>query len=144
MEKILISACLLGKPCRYDGKAKPYERIEALKKKYELIPVCPEMSGGLPTPRLPAEIKDGQVINSKGLDVTREYTRGALETLNLAKEHNITLAILKERSPSCGKGKIYDGSFSGTLTDGNGITAELLIKNGITVLGESEIENLIR
>ena len=144
MEKILISACLLGKPYRYDGKAKPYERIEALKTKYELIPVCPENLGGLPTPRPPAEIQNGRVINKDRIDVTEEYTRGALETLNLAKEHNITLAILKERSPSCGKGKIYDGSFSGTLTDGNGITAELLIKNGITVLGESEIENLIR
>lgn len=144
MEKILISACLLGKPCRYDGKAKPYERIEALKKKYELIPVCPEIYGGLSTPRPPAEIKDGRVVNKVGADVTKEYTRGALETLNLAKEHNITLAILKERSPSCGKGKVYDGSFSGALTDGNGIATDLLIKNGITVLGESAIENLVK
>ena len=144
MEKILVSACLLGKPCRYDGKGKPYERIEALKTKYELIPVCPENLGGLLTPRPPAEIKSGRVINKEGVDVTEEYTLGALETLKLAKEHNITLAILKERSPSCGKGKVYDGSFSKTLIDGNGITAELLIKNGITILGESEIENLIK
>lgn len=142
MEKILISACLLGTPCRYDGEGKPNKSIESLKTKYELIPVCPEVSGGLPTPRPPAELKNGRVINKDGFDVTEEYTCGALKTLALAKEHNITLAILKERSPSCGKGKIYDGSFSKTLIDGNGITAKLLIKNGIKVFGESEIDKI--
>ncbi len=140
MKKILVSACLLGFPCRYDGASKQNEVIDKLKERFELIPVCPETLGGLPTPRPPAEIRDGQVVNKEGFDVTKEYALGALKTLELAKKHNITRAILKERSPSCGKGKIYDGSFSGTLTDGNGITAELLLKNGITVLGESEIE----
>lgn len=144
MEKILVSACLLGEPCRYDGTGKPDKRIEILKEKYELIPVCPEVLGGLLTPRPPAEIKGERVVNKESVDVTKEYTLGAQKTLALFKKHNASFAILKERSPSCGKGKIYDGSFSGNLTDRNGITTNLLLKNGIKVFGESEIENLIK
>ena len=141
MKKLIISACLLGESCRYDGKSKPCEAIEELKKNYHLIPVCPECMGGLPTPRPPAEIQaDGRVVNREGRDVTANYRAGAEATLEIARREGCTLALLKEKSPSCGKGRIYDGSFTGTLTDGNGICAALLTENGIEVLGESEVE----
>ena len=137
MENILVSACLLGVSCRYDGKSKPNEKIIALKDKYNLIPVCPEIMGGLPTPRIPSEICGEKVISENGTDVTKQYRKGAEETLRLAKIFDCKMAILKEKSPSCGYGRIYDGTFSKVLTDGNGITAELLIENGIKILGES-------
>ena len=140
---ILISACLLGVNCRYDGTGIFIEQLHALKKKYHLIPVCPEIFGGLKTPRDPAEIILDKVITKNGEDVTENYKKGANETLKLAKFYDCKLAILKERSPSCGYGKIYDGTFSGMLIDGNGVTAELLIENGITVMGESQIETLL-
>ncbi len=142
MENILISACLLGVACRYDGCRKPLPAsvIGALQQKYRLIPICPEIMGGLPTPRIPAEIQPNRrVLRSDGADVTENYQRGAREALLLAELFGCKLAILKEKSPSCGAGRIYDGSFTGTLTDGDGITAELLRKNGIRVIGESEI-----
>lgn len=138
-EKILVSACLLGLPCRYDGKSKPDERVIALKEKYELIPFCPEVYGELETPRTPSERVGDRVIMCDGKDVTENYKRGAEGALYLCNTLGIKKAVLKERSPSCGKGKIYDGSFEGILTDGNGVTADLLIKSGIEVLGESEI-----
>lgn len=137
MENVLVSACLLGVSCRYDGKSKPNENIIALKDKYNLIPVCPEIMGGLPTPRMPSEICDGRVVSETGEDVTEQYIRGAAETLRLAKMFDCEMAILKENSPSCGYGKRYDGTFSRTLTDGNGVTAEILSKNGIKIFGES-------
>jgi len=136
---VLISACLLGVNCRYDGGSKFMEEIASLKDKYDLIPVCPEIFGGLPTPREPAEIVGDRVITKGGKDVTENYKRGAEEVLKLAKFYHCKLAILKERSPSCGYGKVYDGTFSGSLRDGNGITADLLIKNGLKVIGESDI-----
>lgn len=139
---ILISACLLGVNCRYDGKSKFIEKVDSLKDKHNLIPVCPEIFGGLPTPREPAEIIGDRVLTKKGKDVTENYKRGAEEVLKLAKFFDCKLAILKERSPSCGYGKIYDGTFSGRLKDGNGVTAKLLIENGIKVIGESEIMDL--
>lgn len=139
---ILVSACLLGCPCRYDGKSKPHESILALLKEHTLIPVCPEQMGGLATPRPPAERKDGGVFTENGGDVTEQYRRGAEEALHLAKLYGCTCAVLKERSPSCGSGQVYDGSFSRTLVAGDGVTAALLKANGITVLGESEVENL--
>ena len=142
MKNILVSACLLGKPCRYDGKSKPCEAVIKLKEKYNLIPVCPEADGGLPTPRVPSERIGDKVIMRDGRDVTENYIAGAEYALKLCRENDVTLVILKERSPSCGKGKIYDGTFSGTLTERDGVTAELLIKNGISVLGESEIQEL--
>jgi len=138
-EKILVSACLLGLSCRYDGKEKPDERVIALKEKYELVPFCPEIYGGLETPRTPSERVDDKVIMKNGRDVTENYKRGARGALYLCKTMGIKKAVLKERSPSCGNGKIYDGSFSGTLKDGDGVTAELLKKNGIEVFGESEV-----
>lgn len=142
MKTILISACLLGAACRYDGCSKPLEAqiIEKLKQNYHLIPVCPEIMGGLPTPRIPAEITpDGRVLRQDGADVTENYLRGAQEALRLAEIFQCKNAVLKERSPSCGAGKIYDGTFTKTLTDGNGIAADLLIESGIRVIGESEI-----
>ena len=139
---ILVSACLLGCPCRYDGESKPHESILALLGEHTLIPICPEQMGGLATPRPPAERKDGGVFTENGGDVTEQYRRGAEEALHLAKLYGCTCAVLKERSPSCGSGQVYDGSFSRTLVAGDGVTAALLKANGITVLGESEVENL--
>lgn len=137
MENIIVSACLLGVSCRYDGNSKPNEKIIDLKEKYNLIPICPEIMGGLPTPRMPAEIKDGRVKTENGIDVTEEYKKGADEALKFARLFGCKKAILKENSPSCGCGKIYNGEFTRTLKDGNGITAELFIKNGIDVFGEN-------
>lgn len=142
-ENILISACFLGTNCRYDGRTVELSSLDQLKKKYNLIPICPEIIGGLETPRKPAEIRNNKVINSLGQDVTNNFEIGAREALKLAKLNKCRYAILKERSPSCGYGKIYDGTFSGTLIGGNGVTAELLAQNGIIVLGESQISKLL-
>lgn len=142
MENILVSACLLGVACRYDGKRKPNEAVIALKEKYNLIPVCPEIMGGLPTPRLPSEIRGETVIMENGEDVTDKYSRGAEETLRLARLFGCGKAVLKEKSPSCGSGRIYDGTFSKTLTEGNGVTAGMLLANGIRVAGETKIDAL--
>ncbi|MBR6514456.1 MAG: DUF523 domain-containing protein [Clostridia bacterium] len=139
---ILISACLLGQKCRYDGKDK--NRIDlSVFECHNLIPVCPEVDGGLPVPRAAAERVGSLIINNEGKDVTAEYTKGAELALHTALENNCKIAILKAKSPSCGKGKIYDGTFSRTLADGNGVTAELLQANGIAVYTEDEI-NLIQ
>lgn len=137
--KILISACLLGVACRYDGKSKVCEDVLKLRERHELIPVCPECYGGLATPRAPAERQDDWVRTREGADVTSEYQRGAEETLRLARLFGCRYAVLKERSPSCGSGEIYDGTFTGTLQPGDGVAAQLLKDNGITVLGESQI-----
>jgi len=139
MERILVSACLLGVSCRYDGNGKADEDVLKLMDKYELIPVCPEIMGGLATPRDPAEIIDGRVITKGGSDVTAEYAKGAEETLKLAKLYGCKKAILKERSPSCGFKNIYDGTFSHTVINGNGITANLLSENDIIITGESNL-----
>lgn len=136
---VLISACLLGCACRYDGKSKPHPAVEALAKEHTLIPVCPEIYGGLPTPRAPSEIVGDRVINASGEDVTDCYMRGANEALRLAKQFDCTVAVLKAKSPSCGKGQVYDGSFSRTLRDGDGVTAALLMQNGITVYTEEDL-----
>ncbi len=143
MEHILVSACLLGVPCRYDGKSKPSEKVSALMEKYELVPVCAEIFGGLPTPRVPAERVGKCVFTKDGADVTEEYLRGARELLRLAELFGCKKAVLKERSPSCGSGEIYDGSFSGKLAPGFGVAAELLSKSGIEIFGESETEKLL-
>ena len=127
--RILISACLLGVCCRYDGASKPHPEAVALAERHELIPVCPEQLGGLPTPRLPAE-RQGNAVRTRESDVTEQYRRGAEETLKLCKLFGCEAAVLKERSPSCGCGEIYDGTFTGTLRTGNGVTAELLLETG--------------
>lgn len=142
MDKLLVSACLLGTPCRYDGKSKADARVLALREKYELIPVCPEQLGGLPTPRTPSECRGGRVITQDGRDVTDNYRRGAEAALALCRGHGCAAAVLKERSPSCGRGKIYDGTFSRALISGNGVTAELFLANGLRVYGESETDAL--
>ena len=146
MKRLLISRCLLGDPCRYDGKSKPLpaETLEALRERFELIPVCPEVLGGLPTPRTPSERRGARVVMKTGADVTKEYRRGAEAALQAARENRVFAAVLKERSPSCGKGEIYDGTFTGTLTEGNGVTTEILMNAGFTVYGESEIEKLCK
>ena len=144
--KILVSACLLGVPCRYDGAGKEHLDIQKLRQKgYDLIPVCPEVLGGLPTPRPPAErLPDGRVVTQEGGDGTAEYCSGAERALSLAREQGCTLAVLKERSPSCGQGQIYDGTFSRILIQGSGVTAQLLEENGIPVYGESQLEELLK
>ena len=141
--KILISACLLGVSCRYDGASKTHPLAEQLLKEHTLIPACPEQLGGLATPRPPAE-RQGEIVRTReGTDVTERYRRGAEEVLRLCRLYGCEAAILKERSPSCGCGQIYDGSFTGTLIAGDGITAQLLRVNGIPVYGESRIGELL-
>ena len=131
-----VSACLCGFPCRYDGKSKPDERIKALYEEGRALPVCPEKLGGLKTPRTPCEIINGRVISSDGEDRTNEYLLGSQKVLELCKKHGIKKAILKQNSPSCGSSHIYDGTFSGTLIEGEGCLTALLRKNGIEVTGE--------
>lgn len=138
-KNILVSACLLGESCRYDGKSKPCERVIALKDTYNLIPICPEVMGGLPTPRVPSEICGERVLMKDDRDVTENYNRGAEIALSIARENACTVAILKEKSPSCGSGLIHNGHFDGGLVAGDGVTAALLKGAGIRVLGESEI-----
>lgn len=132
---IIVSACLAGYRCRYDGKTVPDETVVALVKSGKAIPVCPEMMGGLPCPRVPSErTADGKhVVTEEGGDVTEAFILGAEETLRMARLYGCDSAILKARSPSCGCGQIYDGSFSGRLRNGDGVTAALLRENGITV-----------
>lgn len=141
MENLLISACLLGFSCRYDGLKKEYD-LNGIEKQYNLIPFCPEIYGGLTTPRIPSEIIGNRVINKEGVDVTEQYEKGAREALRLCKMFDIRKAVLKEKSPSCGSRLIYDGTFSHKVTEGDGITAKLLKENGIEIFGESEIDVL--
>ena len=142
--KLLVSACLLGEPCRYDGRSKPCEAILKLGEIHRLIPICPEVMGGLPTPRAASELQsDGSVRNREGKDVTAEYHGGAESVLAVARAEGCSVAILKEKSPACGSGRIYDGTFSGTLTDGDGVCAALLKQNGIRVLGETEVSEVL-
>ena len=141
---ILVSACLLGVDCRYDGTGCLLPILEELKERHHLIPICPEAFGGLPTPRPPAERQGNRVVTRSGTDVTEAYCRGAAETLRLCKALNCQAAVLKERSPSCGHGQIYDGTFTATLSKGDGVTAELLGSHGIRVYGESQLEELLK
>ena len=137
--RILCSACLLGARCRYNGEGKPSQRVLALLKDHELVPVCPEQLGGLSTPRPPCEMQgDGRVISKPGNDKSAEFTRGAEEALMLLRLTGCEAALLKARSPSCGKGMIYDGSFSGTLKPGNGVFAQRLIDEGVPVYTEED------
>ncbi len=139
---ILVSACLLGQSCRYDGETRPDAGVLALMKSHTLIPFCPEQAGGLKTPRSPAEIKNGRVVTREGEDVTDNYRRGAEEALKLAKLYDCRIAVMKERSPSCSPEGVYDGTFTKTLVPGPGVTAALLKENGVTVIGESELTKL--
>ncbi|MCI7217540.1 MAG: DUF523 domain-containing protein [Megasphaera elsdenii] len=138
---ILISACLLGQYCRYDGQTKVYPQVQALLNRDDihLIPVCPEQCGGLATPRPAAERQGKRVVTANGSDVTAQYQRGAEAALYWARLFHCTKAILKEKSPSCGHGQIYDGTFSRTLTVGDGVTAALLRAEGLEIIGESDL-----
>ena len=140
--KILISACLLGVKCRYDGAEKLNEAAMKLADKHELVPFCPEIYGGLATPRDPAEIRDGRVYTCKGKDVTEEYEKGAQMALRVAKVLGCECAVLQDRSPSCGIGKVHNGLFDGGLVDGDGKTAELFRKEGIRLVRASEADKL--
>ncbi len=141
-ENILVSACLMGVNCRYDGGNGRNENVLRLMEEYNLIPVCPEQLGGMKTPRDAAERNGSRVVNKAGQDVTDCFMRGAEETLKIGKLYGCRQAILKERSPSCGHGVIYDGTFSGEKIPGSGVAAMLLEENGITVTGESGIDAL--
>ena len=141
--KIGISSCLLGIQCKYNGGSNYNEDIIRLKEKYEIVPICPEVLGGLSIPRVPAEIVNNQVINQEGIDVTDNYNQGALKALQILKENNINVVILKSKSPSCGKGEIYDGTFSHTLIKGNGVSAQLFLDNNITVYNEHNYKDLL-
>ena len=144
MENLLISACLLGVECKYSGgsNALPEETIEKLRTRYRLIPVCPETAGGLPTPRDPSERLGERVVSCRGADVTAQFKKGAEGPLTLARRYGCTTALMKEHSPSCGSGLIYDGSFSGKLVKGDGCAAELLKAAGVSVVGENVTELL--
>jgi len=145
----LVSACLVGINCRYDGKNKLNSKLFKMFRKGGLVPVCPEQLGGLPTPRKPQEISGGtgedvlkgkaKVLRDDGEDVTRNFIRGAEETLMIAKSLGIKEAILESESPACGCGRIYDGSFSGKLREGDGVAASILKNNKIKVRSEKEI-----
>jgi len=145
----LCSACLLGVKCRYDGQSKPNEKILELARRETLIPVCPEQLGGQPTPRPDAEIRGGdgkavlngtaKVVESSSRDVTAEFIAGAEEVLKLAKLFGATEVISKQKSPSCGCGQIYDGTFSKKMITGDGVTAALLKENGLTVISDEQL-----
>ena len=143
MEPLLISACLLGVNCKYSGGNNLCPGAEALAGRYHLIPVCPEQLGGLPTPRPSAEIREDRVVNNRGEDVTEAFCRGAAEALALAEQFGCKRAVLKARSPSCGAGEIYDGTFSGTVASGDGMTARLLRERGLRLYTEEELEKLV-
>ena len=138
-EKILVSACLLGVNCKYDGENNINEKVLEYIKDKEVIPICPEIYGGLKTPRTPSEILKDKVMTKDNIDVTKEYRKGAEETLYLAKLFNVKKALLKAKSPSCGNKEIYDGTFTKNKIKGMGITARLLKENGIEILSEEEI-----
>ena len=141
-KKIFVSPCLLGIKCRYDGESKPNNEVLNALVGYDFICVCPETSGGLPTPRLPSEIVGDRVIMIDGTDVTEEYKKGAYNALKQALDFGCEMAILKSKSPSCGKGLIYDGTYTRTLKKGNGVAAQLFLDNGITVIDETELDKL--
>ena len=139
-----VSACLCGDNCKYSGGNNLSEEIYKLYKEGKAVKICPECAGGLPVPREPAELKNctgkdvlsgkGKVVSKDGKDVTAEFVKGAYSSLKILKENGIKTVILKAKSPSCGFGKIYNGEFTGTLTDGNGVAAQLFYDNGIEVL----------
>lgn len=137
--KIAVSACLLGKNCKYNGGNNYSKKVSDYIKGHEVVPVCPEVLGGLSTPREPAEIVNGRVSHKDGTSVDKEFRQGAETALRIVKEQQIDLVILQARSPSCGVNTIYDGSFSGKIIPGQGVFAELLKKNGIKVIDAEDL-----
>ncbi len=140
----VVSACLVGRACRYDGLSKARGPIVQLARESRCVLVCPEVMGGLPVPRCPCEIRGSAVISSEGLDCTREYELGARLSLEAAEREGCRIAVLKARSPSCGAGRIYDGSFTHTLRDGDGVFAALLRSRGFTLFTEENFPGLAR
>ena len=150
--RYLVSACLAGEPCAYDGRPRPCPVVERLVREGRAVTVCPECLGGLPVPRLPAEIENGsgldvlagraRVVNRRGRDVTEAFLRGAQAALAIAREQGLRTAILRSRSPSCGCGRIYDGTFTGRLRPGDGVTAALLREAGLRVCNECAVEGM--
>lgn len=137
--KIIVSACLLGENCKYNGGNNRCQKVIDFMKDHEVIPVCPEQMGGLSTPRLPAEICNGKVVNTKGISVDAEFRKGAETALKIALEEGATQAILQPRSPSCGCKQVYDGSFSRTLIPGKGVFAQLLADHGLELLEPNDL-----
>lgn len=144
MEKIIVSACLLGEKVRYDGKTKLLDHplMKRWQEEGRIVGICPEIAGGLAIPRPAAEQQNDRVVTIQGQDVTDAFTKGAKQALQLVNDHNIKFALLKANSPSCGNQQIYDGSFSNTLIDGSGVTAKLLSKNGVKVYNEHQLDEL--
>lgn len=145
MDALLISACLLGSNCKYNGgnNALPEDVLHKLKARYRLVPTCPETAGGLPVPRQPSERAGERVVSRAGRDVTAEFEKGAEIAAELARRCGCKMALMKANSPSCGSGMIYDGTFTGTLTDGDGVAAEKLRALGVAVYSEKELDKLI-
>ena len=143
-KNVLISACLMGVNCRYDGKGILMEHLDQLMERYHLVPVCPEIMGGMTIPRRPCEKSGDRVVNDVGEDVTEYFVKGADEVIKLAGLYHCKYAILKERSPSCGYGEIYDGTFSHNVISGHGILGELLDHKEIAVYGETDMDRFLR
>ena len=142
-EKLLVSACLLGRNCKYNGGNNYTPPVGTLKERYELVPVCPGGFRGPPLPHPPPERGGGKGLSQTGEDGTAGFRLGGGETMGGARRHGTALALLKERSPSCGFGAVYDGTFTGTVVPGNGVAAELLAESGVAVYGESRIQELL-
>lgn len=134
----VVSACLAGCKCRYDGKDNLCPKVKQLVEEGRAVTVCPEVMGGMTTPRIPSERKDGKVINSNGDDNTAYFVRGVEKSIEVVKEYNIKKAILKAKSPSCGNKYIYDGTFSKTLVEGKGLLAEKLTELGLEIYDEGD------
>jgi uncharacterized protein YbbK (DUF523 family) len=146
--RYLVSACLAGIRCRYDGGSCPNSVVESLVESGEAVAVCPELLGGLDVPREPCEIRvDGRraqkIVTRSGADCTRKYMKGARKTLRIVRSLHIEKAILKSRSPSCGYGVVHDGEFSGALVNGNGVTAALLLREGVRIYTEEQVDVLV-
>lgn len=142
MKTLLVSACLLGASCKYSGGDNYCPQVAALRERFQLIPICPEQLGGLPTPRPPAERRGDRVITKEGQNVTGQYRRGAEEARKLAQFFGCSGAVLKARSPSCGCGEIYDGTFTSTRISGDGVTAELLREAGLALWTEETLDKI--
>ncbi len=140
---LLVSLCLLGQNCRYNASCVPLPLQSELEKCYELVGVCPEILGGLPTPRSSAELVDGRVRTQAGQDLTQVFMEGARKALKIAQEKGCTQALLMNRSPSCGLGMVYDGTFQGNLVPGNGVFADLLLQEGFTLVAASQASLLL-
>ena len=155
LSKVLVSACLLGQPVRYDGRSSGHpDLLQTWQRDGRVVPLCPEVAGGLPTPRPPAEIPGGQggavldgeaqVVTVGGEDVSAQFLAGARLALELVRRHGIRVAVLKSGSPSCGNRLVYDGTFSGTKVSGEGVTSALLRREGVLVFSELELEDAAR